>query len=104
MADNDTNPQLTDRELLLKTHWEVGQIKSTLTQIRENMVTRVEHADMKRRVGSLEKTRSWGAYLIVGAVIVTLLGLIGLNADGYRRKLQRCWDAAVLYRRKRALR
>jgi hypothetical protein len=59
---------------------DVADVENDLKDLRDGVPTCKDHDDLKSRVGKLESNQSWVIRIIIGAVIVGILGLLGLKA------------------------
>ena len=78
---DDTLP--TEEPTLGELGRRLADIQSTVhdlvDELKRSYVRTESHADLTRRVESLESSRTWIATLIIGAVVLALLGLVLIN-------------------------
>lgn len=48
---------------------------------RELFATKIEVADLSRRIGSVESNLLWSVRIVIGTVIAAVLGFLGLRGE-----------------------
>lgn len=62
---------------------DINEIKLSLRDLKKSLkdefVTKDNHENLSKRVNKIEQIIQWVAFAIIGGVLFTLLGLIGLK-------------------------